>query len=267
MDGNLGNAMSRMPGAIDADKKSGEGETTNGLTEYRRAVEQGYQGSWMDYKRDMANMKKVASQTVNVGGGKYGPIPAGYRLRDTPEGAIMEPVSGSPAEKELLAGEQAAAARADTGAKSSDIVLSSINHAKTIFEGNPEFTTGFGGAIMLKMPGSDAIDLQEAIAPIEASIAFDRLQKMRDESPTGGALGQVSERELALLAATIASLKQSQSADSFRYNVNKVETVYKDIARKFAAYPNAETYGFAQQGNGTQSVGGTNPMKKKYGLE
>ena len=39
---------------------------------------------------------------------------------------------------------------------------------------------------------------------------------MRDASPTGGALGQVSERELGYLQSVLGSLEQSQTADELR---------------------------------------------------
>ena len=42
---------------------------------------------------------------------------------------------------------------------------------------------------------------------------------MRDASPTGGALGQVSERELDQLNASIANLRQSQSLGQFKSNL------------------------------------------------
>ena len=51
---------------------------------------------------------------------------------------------------------------------------------------------------------------------------------MRDASPTGGALGQVSERELALLQNSVAALEQSQSKEQFVRNLNIVREKYLD---------------------------------------
>jgi hypothetical protein len=41
---------------------------------------------------------------------------------------------------------------------------------------------------------------------------------MREASPTGGALGSISESELGLLKATLGSLRQSQSQEQFQAN-------------------------------------------------
>jgi len=87
--------------------------------------------------------------------------------------------------------------------------------------------TGLFGYAMSHVAGTDAHDTANAIDTIEASIGFDRLQKMRDDSPTGGALGQVSNIELALLRKSLGSLKQSSSRAQFVKNLNSIEVQYK----------------------------------------
>ena len=87
--------------------------------------------------------------------------------------------------------------------------------------------TGLFGYAMSHVAGTDAHDTANAIDTIEASIGFDRLQNMRDNSPTGGALGQVSNIELALLRKSLGSLKQSSSRAQFIKNLNSIETQYK----------------------------------------
>ena len=52
---------------------------------------------------------------------------------------------------------------------------------------------------------------------------------MRDASPTGGALGQVSERELGFLQSVFGSLDQSQSAEELAYNIQLLQYVYNSI--------------------------------------
>ena len=89
--------------------------------------------------------------------------------------------------------------------------------------------TGAGGHAMSMMPGSAAHDMSKRLDTLKAMIAFDSLQKMRDASPTGGALGQVSERELALLQATVASLEQSQSKEQFLQNLDIVEQTFGNV--------------------------------------
>jgi hypothetical protein len=87
-------------------------------------------------------------------------------------------------------------------------------------------TTGFFGNIMQAIPGTPAHDTAASINTIEAAIGFDRLQAMRDASPTGGALGQVSEMELRQLNASLGSLRQSSGREQFAANLAQVKRHY-----------------------------------------
>jgi hypothetical protein len=82
------------------------------------------------------------------------------------------------------------------------------------------FTTGFSGSIMDSIAGTPAYDLRNNLQTLEATAAFDTLQNMKDNSPTGGALGQVTERELDLLKAAYSNLANSQSYEQFTQNLN-----------------------------------------------
>jgi hypothetical protein len=83
------------------------------------------------------------------------------------------------------------------------------------------WTTGFIGSQLSKIPGTPAYDLSQTLDTLLASAGFDTLQEMRVNSPTGGALGSVTERELALLQATWGSLQQSQSKEQFEANLDR----------------------------------------------
>lgn len=86
------------------------------------------------------------------------------------------------------------------------------------------WTTGIG-TLFNVVPGTPASNLEANLKTIQADSAFSALQQMRDASPTGGALGQVSERELSLLSAARASLEQSQSPEQFKKNLQR----YKEV--------------------------------------
>jgi len=116
----------------------------------------------------------------------------------------------------------------------------------------PSNVAGFGGKILSNIPGSEARDFEARLETIKANIGFDKLQAMRDASPTGGALGQVSEMELRQLNASMGNLEQSQSPKQLRENLIAVREQY---VRTLAAI-NAQRQGFQQmQGGGglTQS--------------
>ncbi len=72
------------------------------------------------------------------------------------------------------------------------------------------------------VPGSPAADAQAKINTLKSKTGFSVLQDMRASSPTGGALGQVSDRENAMLQENIASLDQNQSTAQFRQNLQNI---------------------------------------------
>jgi hypothetical protein len=72
---------------------------------------------------------------------------------------------------------------------------------------------------------SPANTLKNALDTIRSNIGFTELQKMRDESPTGGALGQVAVQELGYLQAALGSLDQSQRPDVLIANLKKIKGI------------------------------------------
>ena len=106
-------------------------------------------------------------------------------------------------------------------------------------------TTSGIGSLMKGVPGTEGFDLQTTLDTIEANLAFDRLQQMRDQSKTGGALGAISIRELDLLAAAVESLKIGQSPEQLRGNLGRIKAQY-------ARYIEALTNEMAQYGNPSQ---------------
>lgn len=100
-------------------------------------------------------------------------------------------------------------------------------------------TTGGVGAATRSLPGggagSDAYDLSKAVDTIKANLSFQELQRMRAESPTGGALGSITERELDLLGSTVANLDPNQDDDTLRANLAKVKQHMENIKELQAA--------------------------------
>jgi len=88
-------------------------------------------------------------------------------------------------------------------------------------------TTGPLGFVLKFIPGTDAYDLKAMADTVRANIGFDALQKMRLQSPTGGALGQVAVKELDFLQASLANLDQAQGIDQFKANMKIVMVHYK----------------------------------------
>lgn len=87
-------------------------------------------------------------------------------------------------------------------------------------------TVGPAGRLMSSISGTAAFDTQRIVDTIKANIGFDKLQEMRDLSPTGGALGQVAVQELEGLQASIASLDSKMSPTQLRANLQRVREHY-----------------------------------------
>lgn len=82
------------------------------------------------------------------------------------------------------------------------------------------FATGFGSGTASAFGGTPAASVEALLKPVQANAAFSALQKMREESPTGGALGNVTERELELLFSKEGVLDPRASDKVFQQGVD-----------------------------------------------
>jgi hypothetical protein len=73
---------------------------------------------------------------------------------------------------------------------------------------------------------------QERHNTMVAAGTFDALQDMRTNSPTGGALGNVSDADIRLLTASIGALGQSQNEEDFFASLNVFENRLKQIQQR-----------------------------------
>ncbi len=158
-----------------------------------------------------------------------GTIPPGYRAVRDQNGNLerVEPVPGSKAEIEAreLAEKRSKAQimRGETG----NSVSSALNDINILMKGATLPVAGPIGSRLSGISGTAAHDVKQALLTIGANISFDKLQQMRESSPTGGALGAVTERELELLQNSMAALSQTQSLDQFRSNLGRVRTAFE----------------------------------------
>lgn len=183
--------------------------------------------SWANHGLNKQRLALEQGNAVAEGGGpsqvglvkQFGKAEPGRRWK--PDGS-QEPIPGGSAD--LKAGEQGERTRRrqDAQIAQADSVLKEIRDAKGLVGWN---TAGVGGLTQI-VPSSDGRDLAAKLQTIKANLGFDRLQQMREESPTGGALGQVAVQELAALQSTVASLDQLQSAGQLGAGLDKAERHY-----------------------------------------
>ena len=113
-------------------------------------------------------------------------------------------------------------AAAESAVGAADRIVGKVDEALPLVSG---LTTGLGSVTSF-IPGTSGANLRATIETIKANLGFDRLQQMRDASPTGGALGQVAVKELDALQASVSSLDLNQSPDRLRNNLEQIKTHY-----------------------------------------
>ena len=157
-----------------------------------------------------------------------GTIPQGYRAVRDENGNLVsyEAVPGGP--EDTSAHDAAKQEQTETA---TNIVLDEIGIAKELIAGESLTSpaTGLTGKIASKIDSTRAGALKNRLETIKANIGFDKLQRMREASPTGGALGAVSEFENRLLQSVFGSLEQAQNAEDIIYNLERLEAIYDRV--------------------------------------
>ena len=129
---------------------------------------------------------------------------------------------------------QSAFARARTAEEQNALLGTYFDQARALAS---VFTTGIIGGRLRNFIGTPAYDLKKTVNTLVANIGFNKLQNMRDLSPTGGALGQVAIQELEALQESLGSLDTAQSQEQFLENLNKVqeqiENSWKRVTEEF----------------------------------
>lgn len=127
------------------------------------------------------------------------------------------------------AGRQRATERQARAAQSAMSALSTTQNVRQRVQDalqlaqNPT-ATGLMGQMSRGVGGTPGFNLDRAVDTIKANLGFEALQQMRQESPTGGALGQVAVIELQMLQAVIDSLDTAQSRAQVVEALQNVDT-------------------------------------------
>ena len=148
------------------------------------------------------------------------PGPAGQQIAP---GVTVTPMADPEADRKR-------AAAAETERRTANIVTQDIDRALSLLdEGAALPMTGFVGNLTSNIGGTPQYDLNALLDTVRANIGFAALQEMRANSPTGGALGQVSEFENRLLQATQGNLAQGQTEEQLRRNLSRVQDFYNEV--------------------------------------
>jgi hypothetical protein len=103
--------------------------------------------------------------------------------------------------------------------------------------------SGFTGPAMAIAPGTDAYTAAAKLENLQTRSFVSEIQKMRAASPTGGAVGSVTEKEMAALSNIQASLKAGLKEDVLRKQLKQyIDSA--NFALKTIPIEYARTYGY-----------------------
>lgn len=218
--------------ALEAAIKKESTYADTAMQEYEAAKATGFKGSFFDFKRQLAEAGRTPAQApaptittvvdptnpsrslqvdarVYRGGGEgsAGVIGAG----------IKEPVVGVNLSAKTIQQREAKYPQATTALKGHLADTDNLVKDLTALVNHPGLSE-ITGIVAGRLPGGskNARAAQALYDKIVAKGGFNELQKMRDNSVTGGALGNVSDTEGKRLEASFAGLDRRQDADSVK---------------------------------------------------
>ena len=121
----------------------------------------------------------------------------------TPESVIKYAQTRDPSDLVPKSADGPADRSVVTDLLTTDTVLGTIDKALGLTD--EYWSVGYDLISIAPFP-TDTREMAGYVKTLQANLAFDRLQDMRDRSKTGGALGQVSNIELKLLESSVAAL-------------------------------------------------------------
>jgi hypothetical protein len=216
-------------------------EQTTGTREYEMARSQGYQGTFMDYQREIAEAKRAQTNvTTNVGGGQTPQLLGNTGIAAVPDpnepsGWRMMNVPGGPAAQEEASLEAKGELRMENRARAGGTVIQDLQRALDLLPelgalggmgGVPGATTRLARA---KVPGTVENRIRQFTESALSNVGLDTLQAMREASPTGGALGQVPIQQQQRLEQVLGSLRLDQDPQDLEANLKRVMNIYTDI--------------------------------------
>ena len=186
-----------------------------------------------------AGNEKLGNSLFNLakdleGGGQQGTmgsIPSGYQVKtDEATGEkTMIPIAGSPAATEAAAAKTKEEGRKVLTENTTQIMTQDIGRALEDIGKIEEWAAGPLVAVRSKIPGDDYYNINQKIDSVKANISFDALQKMRENSPTGGALGNVSDRDLTQLEKTKGNIDITSPPDVLKDNLKRIYNMQMDL--------------------------------------
>ena len=187
-----GAEIARNPAAV-KDYRTSEQQNVSGFLERNPGATEA----------DYFKMKRSPGVTVDAR--SMGTIPTDHRVKYDAQGRPerYEVIEGSPTARKMAAAAEKASGRAGDKSAQASLVDTHVDRIrKKVGEGAGPFglipVTGMAGAAMEDIPGTKSHDVSKLVDSLKANIGFNTLNRMRQNSPTGGALGQCQRARAGL---------------------------------------------------------------------
>lgn len=195
-------------------------------SEQGRAMAQQYaQRQAMGTPAASVNVNMAPQQQPRYSYGAAVGLPTGWRMNN--ETGQAERIPFGPAEAEAEAEREAEQRQGELRARNISTVTDEISRALDIISNRP---SQFGRVSVVTRfdPEGPAAEVGRLYDTIGSFITRDTLQQMRDASPTGGALGNVSDAENAMLRAAQGSFDPSAPIETQVYNLVRLNNMVLD---------------------------------------
>lgn len=218
-------------------------EPTSGMREYEFARSQGYQGTFEQWKAGgtpQTNINVNTGDPIDTRPITGAPRQDFQRVWDEEAQTFRDVVI--PGTETALAMQDAEAKRTNTdteGQLMMGTTLSSLNlniaAAEAAEAGETLPVTGLAGDarrtnIGRALTGDDAFDFANRTSQITDSAALAEIQRMRDNSPTGGAVGALTDGERVAIGNAVTALNSSTSAQEYL----RAARAYRDLSLDIA---------------------------------
>jgi hypothetical protein len=181
-------------------------------------------------------------------------------------GNLTAPTSAADERRQERREERAAAAEraAADAVNKANVALDTIDLAMD----STNWTTAGVAGVFDWVPGSPPKRLAGYLNTIRANVAFNELQQMRRNSPTGGALGNVSDADMRLLQSTLATLDQQASPEDLQRALATIKRVTEAVRDAYAQ--DVRDFGVEAMGGSAPAPagGGGSPQRiwDRYGV-
>lgn len=232
-------SYAELPNLVAADTVLGEGRL-------RQGDERIEQGDARLRQRDVQldqNARRLSQEEAKMRGFN---APTGFQIWETPDGVIhASPLAGSQQEQEMdkntreaEEGDRKFIRAYETVRRDSDVVTTSATAALEYFRrADAGVLMQSLRSVAARVPGAPAHRVAALLGDLRSKIGSGALQEMRQNSPTGGALGNVSNKDIELLTDALGRLETARYPEDMRVNLERILSEYQrilDLARQDA---------------------------------